>query len=85
MSKQAKVGPWAKYDMSNKDQHIQALKERIHELEQLIEKHANALSLASTAVSKPNSEDVLQNIVEHMRVARMNILQRTCPEPEDYS
>ena len=29
MNKRAKSGPWAKYDMSDKDQHIQALKERI--------------------------------------------------------
>jgi|SRR5579871_1613701 len=80
----ARSGPWAKYDMSDKDQHIQALKERIGELEHLIGEHANALELAANTIEKPNSEEVIQNIVETMRLARMNTLERTCPEPEDY-
>ena len=65
----------------NKDKHIQDLKFRINELKDLIEKHADALTNVQQYTN--NNKDS-HKIIEQLRIDRLNTLERTRMEPEDY-
>jgi len=60
------------------EQHIKELKKRIHELKGLINEHAKVLNS-----SKGRYSPYFDQEIEHLRLRRLNTLQRTRMEPED--
>ena len=65
--------------LAEKEKHINDLKLRVKELKGLISEHAIVLD----AIPKSSPTEIAKKI-EQLRLDRINTLQRTRMEPEDY-